>query len=199
MTVSLTKSVVTTITMSTDDLPFDAVLDTEPCEWIDPVVTRNGDNYVVAYAVHDEHNDGFHPIADSDGIVFEEFRTEWDRDAFIEAQDETDHVYVVNHYEHGSSVYTIAGSARTVVDPGGFDTRPSGVLVLSPDFTDPDAAAEAIMAEYTSWANGDVYIIHREEFDAKGERIDSGGFDTVGGFIGTEYAEQAVADIDNHL
>lgn len=194
---TITTSTVTTITMTTDDLPFDAVLDFEPCEWIDPVVTPRADgSFTVAYAVQDSDGWSESPIEDSDGINFREFTSAWGRDEWVSEQDDTDHVFIVNHYEHGASVYTVAGSARTVLDPGGFDTRPSCVLVLAPDFTDPATAAEAIMAEYTSWANGDVYGIVRQDFAADGTETLN---ESVWGFIGTEYAESVVADIDANL
>lgn len=74
---------------------------------------------------------------------------------------------------------------------GGWDDRPSCVLALDSDFTDPLKAAEAIMAEYTAWCGGEVYTLVRETYEA-GESKD---YDCCGGFIGDEYA-QAILNLD---
>ena len=196
---TVTKTITTKVTLTTDDLPFDADLAYEPAEWIDPVVTLGANGgYTVAYAVHDTDAGHIHPINDTEGAEFQEFRTEWDRDEFYEATDLATHVpFVVDHFEHGSSIYSLAG---THADKGiyyTFDSRPSGVLRVPVDFTDPAEAAKGILAEYTSWVNGDVYGIVRQTFDNRGVEI--GDHEAVWGFIGTEYAESVVKDIDSHL
>lgn len=185
-----------TTTLTTDDLPFDAVLESEPCEWIDPVVYKREDGtYTVAYALLDEFAES--PFDFDNGVEFEEFTNEWDRDEFYNSTDTTTHVaYIVDHFEHSSHRYTLLGTLEHLGMYYRFDSRPSGVLRVPLDFTDTKAAAVSLLEEYTSWVNGDVYGIVREDFDAEGNQI---GYESVWGFIGSEYAESAIKNIDAHL
>lgn len=193
----------TIVTLDVDALDFLPELDFTPVEWIDPVVTKREDGtYTVAYAVLDTDPGGYSPLDDDEAITFKEFTTEWDRDDFIASFDTDKYaVFVVDHYEHSGHHYSLAGTVA--YHHGAWDTRPSCVLVLDKsviggdaDF-DYEAAAKSWLSEYNSWVSGDVYGIVRQDFTAEGDVL--GDTEHVWGFIGTEYAEQAVADIDGHL
>jgi hypothetical protein len=58
------------------------------------------------------------------------------------------------------------------------------------DFEDPEAALKAEVAEYASWANGDVYLLVQETY-IDGEQTD---YDCVGGFYGDDSIEAAIKD-----
>ncbi len=197
MTVTTTHTVTHTLTV--DDLPFDAVLAHEPDTYIDPVVTKREDGtYTVPYAVYDESGDAPNPIEDYDtGIEFEEFNNATDRDQYYHDTDLSTHVpFIVDHFEHSSHAYTLAGTLEHLGMYYAFDSRPSGVLRVPVDFTNHEEAARSILKEYTSWVNGETYGVVRQDFDAEGNETSE---DACWGFIGSEYTEEVVKDIDSHL
>jgi hypothetical protein len=58
------------------------------------------------------------------------------------------------------------------------------------DFTDPEAAMKAEVAEYGAWANGDVYLLVQETY-IDNEQTD---YDVIGGFYGEDAIEAAIKD-----
>lgn len=101
----------------------------------------------------------------------------------------------MDHFQHGLSIYSLTSDDRDV-----WDSRSSCVLRVPLDFADPEGAAKAILAEYTSWCNGDIYGVVREYFDAEGNQTeDSDECWECWGFIGTEYTEAVVKDPNNYM
>jgi hypothetical protein len=165
-------------------------------EYMDPFVRDEGDLRLVTYAVHDEFCDNS-PLDDNEGVEFEEFRTEWDRDEWAQEQlDAGLHVFVVDHFEHSCHIYRVLGRWEDEKGNRGidrWDSRPSCILALSRDFTDPEGAAHAIMREYTAWCGGEVYGIVTESFRREGDEwVQVEELDACWGFIGSEYAQQVV-------
>lgn len=164
-------------------------------EWIEPKVEREDGKTVITYASRDDYYP-WSPVEDVEGIQWEEFRTEWDRDEFAREQLAAGwSVFVVDHFEHSVSVYTVLGPWEEQHEHRGidlWDSRPSVILALrSEHFTDPAEAAASVAAEYTAWAQGEVYTLVREEYDAEGNLIET---DSVGGYIGDDHAKQAIAE-----
>lgn len=166
-------------------------------EYIEPFIRDEGGLRLVTYAVVDEGYDTSSPLDDDDSIEFEEFTTEWNRDEFAQAKvDEGLHVYVVDHFEHSCHVFRVLGKWSEEKENRGidrWDSRPSCILALATDFTDPDAAAHSLMKEYTSWSEGDVYGVITESFRKENDewvRVEE--VDSCWGYIGGEYAQKIV-------
>jgi hypothetical protein len=138
--------------------------------------------------------------ADSVGVAFARVLTARD------AQTPNRRSYAVERYEHGLVRYALLGRGYQCQ----WDTAP-GVAVLTlitdnicgPDATDEqyDEAAKAILDEYTSWCNGDVYGFARAPLTVTVDEDDEvtvelGEVDSVWGNIGSEWAEQAIASGD---
>lgn len=191
-----TRSVTVTSHYLTDDEGREFELEHEPCEWIDPNIREEGGDILITYAVHDHYAYTDNPLDEDRGATFQEFTTQWDRDAYAEEQlDQGRHVYLVDHYEHSMSRYTVIGKFRGNEGHRGidyWDSRPSGILSLDNEWTNPDEIAPGLMEEYTSWVNGDVYGIVTERFTLAGDEWEQAEEDSVWGFIGTDYAQQVV-------
>lgn len=171
------------------DLPYTAA------DHIDPFLSDDGT--LLRYAVQDE---GGYDYEWQEGVEFvqgnphcvnyldAEAANDW-----IEEMSVDHDVYSVDVYEHGNVMYSLSGTGPQCA----FDTARGGACIAIPNerhespFTDTRAAAEGILAEYTSWCNGDVYGIVELTIDpATGEVI--GDYDDVYGVIGWEYAEQCL-------
>lgn len=119
--------------------------------------------------------------------VFEEFTTEWDRDAFIEQATEQvgkDRVFIVDHFEHSSHHYSLTGT----VNYGymGLDTRPSCVLVVPPDVTEPKEWAKGVLESYSAYVNGDSWGIVTNIVSPDGTVLYG---DSTWGYIGFDNAK----------
>ncbi len=163
-----------------------------PIDWIDKnTKTLDNGNTVVAYVLSDD----WYEYEMQEGVELEEFRTQDDRDDFFEATDLETHVpYIVDHFEHSGHHFSLSNTES--YPHSGWDTRPSVVLRVPVDFTDTKAAAKSILEEYSAASNGEVYTVVREEFNAEGELLET---DMVGGFVGTEYVEEVLTDIDSYI
>lgn len=190
---------ITTTTVHTlhdDALPTGSVeLKYLPLEYITPVVKNYDDgSFVVVYALHDNYPDFDLDYVLGEGVEFEEFRTQDERDKFYNETDPETHVaFIVDHFEHSAHHYSLHGSQAYPY--GGWDTRPSCVLRVPVDFVDPEEAAESMLEAYTALVNGDTYLIVRQEYDAAGNLKEAPY--PVGGFYGLKHAEAAVAE-DNY-
>lgn len=163
------------------------------CEHIDPVLSEDGT--ILRYAV--DGNDG-HDYDWQEGVEFVQGNPHYinyvsDPDAWIEEMSVDHDLYSVDVYEHGQVMYSLSGGGPQCQ----FDTARGGACIAIPNdqhespFTDTRAAAEGILAEYTSWCNGDVYGIVELTIDPEtGEVI--GDYDDVYGIIGWEYAEECL-------
>lgn len=87
--------------------------------------------------------------------------------------------------------HDVAARARSPHYRAGWDDRPSGVIALHPDITNPLETAIDTMNTYTAWVNGEVYTLVREEYDAEGVHVD---YESVGGYFGSEDAGAAIKD-----
>jgi hypothetical protein len=142
--------------------------------------------YYIAWTIHD---DAYSEYDWSEGVEFREFRTEWDRDEFIEgavAEHGYGRVFVVECYEHTLVHYSPIGTVN--YPDHQWDVRPSGVIIVPDDVTDPLEFAKATLDEYSSWRNGDVWGVISREVDADGNLVPDAS-DECWGYIGSEYAE----------
>lgn len=134
--------------------------------------------------------------------VFKDFRNHHDtfggyggqdgRDAFIAAMTRKvgpDHVFLVEVYSHGLESFSRVDAGKWYPDRQ-WDVCAACVLVVPPDATDPVAYADGMLESYTSWVNGDVYgiVYVAVPADYSGGELPT---DSVWGFIGHEYAEEA--------
>ena len=195
MTVTTTTTVTHTLTV--EDLPFDAVLDFEPVEHIAPVVHPTDTGYTVAYAIadYDSFSFGDSEYILGEGVEFEEFRTEWERDEYVNDTGDFHVAFVVDHYEHGGHAYSLTNTES--YHHGAWDTRPSCVLRVPKDFTEPREAAKALLRTWTDYVNGNVYAVVVQYFDKHGAT--NGDTDSVGGFIGDVQAEEALRSPEDYF
>ncbi len=162
--------------------PYDDVL-------VGPV--REDGSRTVAWLVHDESCDIEDPL-DDEGITWDSFRR-GDPDRFdgdIDAvnqhlKDNEGRAFLVECYQHGLVSYSLVDEGRFYPDRQ-WDVGVAGIITLSEDFTDPRAAAVAIMESYTAWCNGDVYGVCERTIAADGTVAESG--EECWGFIGHDYA-----------
>lgn len=166
-----------------------------PCEHIDPFLSDDGT--LLRYAVQDE---GGYDYEWQEGVEFVQGNPHClnylDADAANDwiAEMSVDHdVYVVDVYEHGNILYSLSGNGPQCA----FDTARGGAAIAIPNdkhdnpFTNTEEAAAAILSEYTSWCNGDVYGVVEMTIDPEtGEMV--GGYDDCWGIIGWEYAEECL-------
>lgn len=92
--------------------------------------------------------------------------------------------------------HDVSARARSASYRAGWDDRPSGVIAIHPEITNPLKAAVSSMNTYTAWANGEVYTIVREEYEflAPHNQIVHLDYDCVGGYFGSEDTEAAIKD-----
>ena len=110
-----------------------------------------------------------------------------DADAFFDKykDDPNYSVFPVGVYEHGGIQYTLAGESIHANDQ--WDYCVGAAIAIPHDFTNPEEAARAILNEFTSWCNGDVYGIVTMVQNDYGEWEEG---DTCWGFIGYDYARE---------
>lgn len=179
--------------------PIEVFTDHSPAEYIDPKVERLADgNYAVSYAVLDDTGSEY---AFLPGDELETFRSEWERDEFIQGKIAdgvpAERIFVVEKLEHGQVNFRVLDAWDSDVSDK-WDSVPSTVIVIDQEgecgVTDFRSAADSLAEEYTSWANGDVYGISRGVFDQTGEVVEEE--DSVWGFIGSDYAEKTIKEGD---
>lgn len=69
-------------------------------------------------------------------------------------------VFPVGVYEHGMVEYSLAGESGHSSDQWDYAVGAAIVIPTGPEgFTDPEAAARAILREYTDWCNGETYEV----------------------------------------
>lgn len=153
--------------------------------WSDPIVGVNADGKVeVAYLTDD--------VADTEyefeeGVEFKEFRTEWDRNEFMAAKVEefgAEFVFIVEHYEHSGSHFSLVNEGQ--YPDRRWDVRPSVVLVVPTDVTEPREFAKGVLDTYNSYLAGDNYGLVIETFEKDGSPVFA---DAVWGYIGDDYAQ----------
>lgn len=117
----------------------------------------------------------------------------------------TDRMFWVERYEHGQVRYALTGES-SAVDRQWDVAHACAILTLSDDCEgDREKLTEyarALLDNYTSWCNGDVYGIVSETFahgtteDKDAWALVDGTEDSVWGYIGSEYVERAIQSGD---
>lgn len=183
------------------------------------VVEQADGSVLVGKLFHDDEASDYEWM---EGDSFREFRTEWDRDAYIEELKaegvDPRRIFIVDKYDHSAVHYSVADTAP--YPDRRWDVAPCGVLVVDRDgemgwpldgYTDNDGKfhsstdnANALLDDYSSWCNGYVYgyvvtkfptIAHYET--AKINEGDDGDVvDSCWQFIGYDYA---VSELDSIL
>lgn len=181
------------------DEPVEVITDHTPDDYIDTKVELRADgNYNVVYAVRDDDASEYNH---TEGDSLEQFRSQWERDDYIQKKLDSgvpaERIFVVDRMEHGQVNYTVLDSWDSKTQDA-WDSAPSTVIVVDEEgaggVTDFRAAANAIAEDYTKWSNGEVYGICHGVYDANGDNVE---YEESGwGFIGSEYAEQAIKDGD---
>jgi len=166
----------------------------------------DGDAFRVAWLVHNEYQGDYEwddPTATPSEWIngcFRDFRNsrhgggQEARDTFYEEMVElvgADRVFIVDVYSHGLDHFSVSQS-RWYPDRQ-WDVAPACILAVPPDVTNPEEWANGVLDTYSSWANGDTWLIVTNYLDAKGNVTSD---DIIGGFIGREYAEQAAKNYD---
>lgn len=191
--IKTTTVTTTTVTLDFGDEYEEVVVPIEPAEWIDPWINDLGT--VLVYAAHDDYpmdyewpegvefvqgNPNYaHHISSINGA------NEW----IAEQEAAGKRVFPVGVYEHGGIDYSLAGESLHHRDQ--WDYCVGGAIAIPTDYTDPEEAARAILADYTAWCNGDTYVIvsmHREDVDQPW----SDDYDTIGGYFGSSRTQEAV-------
>lgn len=128
---------------------------------------------------------------------FQEFRTEWDRDEFIEKKKaEGKHPIIVDRYKHGAVHYS---PANTMHYPDRrWDVAPCGVYVPPDDVPEEKRLeyATGALQEFSEWCNGEVYgvVVETLTFDREtGEVIDESD-DACWEHIGSKWAKEALKE-----
>jgi len=161
----------------------------------------DGDAYRVAWLVHDHYQDDYEwddpttePTQWVNG-VFRDFRNSYHgggqeaRDAFYAEMVELvgeDRVFIVDVYSHGLDHFSVSQS-RWYPDRQ-WDVAPACILAVPPDVTNPMEWANGVLDTYSSWANGDCWLIVTNYLAADGTVTSD---DILGGYIGREQAEEA--------
>jgi hypothetical protein len=108
------------------------------------------------------------------------------------------HVFFTSAYIHSGVRLALGKSAFAGQLPGGhyeFDvSRCGAVLVKKEEWPEEDKAretAQSLINEWNSYLCGDVYCCVVEKLDENKESYD---YDVVGGFVGLEYAKQALKE-----
>jgi len=166
-----------------------------PCDHIDPVLTEDGNT--LRFAVLDEY-----PCEHewSEGVEFVTSSPrrgdyESDIEGWLERvnAEPTLDVYSVDVYEHGNIMFSLSGTGPQCA----FDTARGGACIAVPNmvdgngFTNTEEAAAALLEEYTSWCNGDVYFVTEMTRDPETGKWED---ETLGGYVGWDYTEQVLKE-----
>jgi len=180
----------TTIT-ATDatEFPEGVELPWEPDPCSSPIV----EDGTIRYLVHDAYSSEYDF---PEGVEFVQsnsshMRYERDIEGWLEEVEGNPNldVFSVGVYQHGGVSYTLAGESLHSGDQWDYCV---GACIAVPNmndgkgFTDTKEAARAILEEYTSWCNGDVYIIVSVPI------ANPDTYESVGGYIGLQYAEEVM-------
>lgn len=166
------------------------------------VFPRDDGDYDVYYA---SYNDDPSPYEFIGNDKLEGFSSSYERDAFVESQLSNgvapENIFIVERFEHGSTRYSpLANWAEWSADERSesqrvsdrWDSAPSHVYIAG-ETEHPREQAKSVLDDYTAWANGENYAVHRATVTADGETLDS---EAVYGFVGSESAEEAVRGAD---
>lgn len=155
------------------------------------VVLNKSGKVSVSFAEWDESG-GVHKFPE--GCGFREFGSESDRNAFVREHTSVgipaSHIFIVEHHSHGASRFAVLGNPGIARGPSDrWDAKPSCVLIVRPDIANPAEAADAMIAEYTAYHQGETYGIRTLTLDASGEELDNR---SVWGFIGDDEVDRVI-------
>ena len=190
---TITRNFSSTLTVEIDGETVE--IDDTFGEPVDDIVVgpvREDGSRVLTWLLHDDSYDSESPF-EVEGVTWDSFRR-GDPDRFdgdVGAvneylRDNEGRAFLVECYSHGQEIYSLVADHRPYPDRQ-WDVGIAGILTLDRDFTDPREAAASIVAEYTSWANGDVYGIIVRIVEADGTVRDPG--EDCWGYVGYEYAQ----------
>lgn len=168
-------------------------LDHSISEGTEPLLTTHNDGGVtVSYLVDDADTFDYSILDESSEL--KEFRSEQTRDAFIAEQKAlvgSDHVFIVDKYDHSGTHYSLADTVN--YPDRKFDVAPSNVLVVPADVPSERAEdyAEGCLSERNAVNAGEVYGVVTQQWDAHGVELES---EAVWGHIGDDYAEEAAKE-----
>lgn len=111
------------------------------------------------------------------------------RDAFYAEMVElvgADRVFIVDVYSHGLDHFSVS-QGRWYPDRQ-WDVAPACILAVPPDVTNPEEWAAGVLDTYSSWVNGDTWLVVTNYLLPDGT-VESD--DIIGGHIGREHAEMA--------
>lgn len=184
-------------TTSTATLPDGAEIDLPytAADHIDPFLSDDGT--VFRYAVQDdcgweyEWQEGVELVqGDPHRINYKDAEA---AQRWLEEMRVDHDIFSVDVYEHGNTMYSLSGTGPQCQ----FDTARGGACIAIPNdnhqypFTNTEEAAAAILSEYTSWCNGDVYgVVELVKEGDDWNEIDPPCF----GIIGWEYVEQCLRE-----
>lgn len=152
--------------------------------------------YRVVYATRDETAQDVDVL---DTNIFQVFRTEWDRDAFIEEKvaegHSRDDIFIIDKYDHGSVHYSISNT-KSYPDQQ-WDVAPCGVFVHVPDPDNTMTQEEKreyvnnVMDEYSEVSNGNVYGVIEEYVDDYGDSLGREG-EQSWGYVGLDETRRMI-------
>lgn len=172
-------------------------------EHISPFIrAREDGDFDVYYASYDDDASEYDFL---EGDSLEGFASAYERDTFVESQLSAgvspDNIFVVERFEHGSVRYSpLASWSEWNVDErperqrlsDRWDSTPSHVYITG-EPENPEAQAKSVLDDYTMWANGENYVVHRSTVTSEGVATHT---DSVHGFIGAESAAEAVRNAE---
>ncbi len=200
-------TITTTHKMEVPDTDITFELDCSPPESHEEVWTRQTTDedgtltgYEVSWLVRDEGQMDYEwddPKTPSSNWVngcFRDFRNSRDgggeeaRDDFLAKMVGLvgdDRVFIVDVYSHGLDHFSVSES-RFYPDRE-WDVAPACVIAVPSDVTNPKEWANGVLETYSSWCNGDVWIVVTYAVTLDGAVTYD---EYVGNFIGREYAEE---------
>ncbi len=166
------------------------------------VEEREDGDFDVYFASYDDDPSEYEFIGDDQ---LEGFSSAYERDAFVESKLSDgiapENIFIVERVSHGSVRYApLASWAEWSADnrpenqrvSDQWDSAPSHVYIAG-EPENPAAQAKSVLDDYTDWANGENYIVHRSQVNRDGEQLD---IESIHGFIGSEAAEHAVRNAE---
>lgn len=168
------------------ELPFDPESD-------EVTLIQHNDEILLGCLVRDD--DSPDPLVDYDEFAFVQFESEYihcrprpEPEDFKETiRENKGRVFYV---ESAGDGYEISHEAL-LKNAGDIDIA-TGYLIVPADVTSPAKYAQGVMAEYSSWCEGDVWGVCVWHYDA--ETLDLRDRDECWGCYGSEYAEQVLKE-----
>lgn len=164
-------------------------------------ITVNGSHAIVSYLVNDEANEFYFDISDNGVFITNDRHCRGQRKTYEEIQqlraENPGRFFVINKYEHSAVRYYRADNhflAAQIPDKQ-WDVSNAAAFFISPDdYPDPAAYCDAIMKEFTSWCNGEIYGICHAEYKRNGDKWDLVSHDECWQYIGYDYAHDTLED-----